>query len=515
MVHFGHHGHRLGHANRLRQCRPNQSSSLLSRPCPICCPSFAAIFSAFRAEFVAPFPFAVVIPLSLPLFLCSFFFLFPAISAQFVPLRAALSSSKAFPSVVEESFRRPITKRLKKRLQTTTTERALTMPTTEFNRMPSTYSTIVPSYATFPDYCANDTDVIDHILYDTTVHYNVYKLPADPVSVRIELWIQEVTSVSELTQDFEIDLYVNEFWEDPGLSYDYLRPCKGNLTFGHTFLRTIWAPNTCFINSKSAKMHESPFRNVFLMIFPNGSIWSCWRIKATGPCKMDLHKFPMDSISCWLTFESYNYNNNEVRMRWNQPTPLLKFKEINLPDFYMVNHTLSIRQANYSAGFWDELTVQFHFQRRYGWYLLQGFYPTFLFMFISWIPFYLGPKAIPARTMIGVNALLAMIFQFGAIIRNLPRVNYVKAIDWWILCGMTFIFASLVELAAIGFKMRNEGRTTLRMKNLSKRGGRRKTDAFVTCEKLDYFSRIAFPAIYTLFNVVYWTYYMFIAKSTT
>lgn len=76
--------------------------------------------------------------------------------------------------------------------------------------------------------------------------------------MRIELWTQEVTSVSELTQDFEIgwhlaipflgqnlefpfsDLYVNEFWEDPALSYDYLRPCKGNLSFDHTFLKTIW-----------------------------------------------------------------------------------------------------------------------------------------------------------------------------------------------------------------------------------------------------------------------------------
>uniref|UniRef100_A0A183C9H0 Neur_chan_LBD domain-containing protein n=1 Tax=Globodera pallida TaxID=36090 RepID=A0A183C9H0_GLOPA len=208
---------------------------------------------------------------------------------------------------------------------------------------------------------------------------------------------------------------------------------------------------------------------------------------------MDLHKFPMDSINCWLTFESYNYNNNEVRMRWNQPTPVLKFKEINLPDFYMVNHSISIREANYSAGLWDELTVHFHFQRRYGWYLLQGFYPSFLFMFTSWIPFYLGPKAIPARTMIGV------------------------AIDWWILCGMTFIFASLVELAAVGFKMRNEGRATFRVKDLPKRGGRggKRKNALVSCERLDHYSRIAFPAIYTLFNVVYWTYYMFIAKSTT
>ena len=219
---------------------------------------------------------------------------------------------------------------------------------------------------------------------------------------------------------------------------------------------------------------------------------------------MDLHKFPMDSISCLLTFESYNYNRNEVRMVWNQPQPVQLFKEIELPDFDMVNYSIHARRQRYAAGVWDELTVSFLFQRRSGWYLLQGFYPTFLFMFISWIPFYLGPRAIPARTMIGVNTLLAMTFQFGSIIRNLPRVSYMKAIDWWMLTGMTFIFASLVELAAIGFKMRNEGRITMRLKD-AVRGKKRKTDAIVSCERLDLISRIAFPAFYSLFNAVYWT----------
>jgi len=49
------------------------------------------------------------------------------------------------------------------------------------------------------------------------------------------MWVQEVTAVSELTQDFEIDLYINEFWsifdylqislyfrEDPALVFDYM-----------------------------------------------------------------------------------------------------------------------------------------------------------------------------------------------------------------------------------------------------------------------------------------------------
>jgi hypothetical protein len=80
------------------------------------------------------------------------------------------------------------------------------------------------------------------------------------------------------------------------------------------------------------------------------------------------------------------------------------------------------------------------------------------------------PNIILSHILLPVqNTLLAMTFQFGSIIRNLPRVSYVKAIDWWILTGMTFIFASLVELAAIGYKMRNEGRTTVRLKEITKR----------------------------------------------
>lgn len=79
-------------------------------------------------------------------------------------------------------------------------------------------------------------------------------------------WVQEVSAVSELTQDFEIDLYINEFWEDPALVFDYMNPCKNNISFDDKVLQKLWIPNTCFINSKNAAIHESPFKNVFLMV---------------------------------------------------------------------------------------------------------------------------------------------------------------------------------------------------------------------------------------------------------
>ncbi|CAD6194596.1 unnamed protein product [Caenorhabditis auriculariae] len=302
--------------------------------------------------------------------------------------------------------------------------------------------------------CANDTEIINALLKDS---YNKHYIPAHPMRVRVDMWVQEVTSVSELTQDFEVDLYINEFWEDPALVFEDMNPCKRNISFDDKVLQRLWIPNTCFINSKNAAIHESPFRNVFLMVFANGTLWTNYRMKLTGPCDMNLKRFPFDKQRCYLTFESFNYNTGEVRMKWNQPYPVILMKKIQLPDFELVNLTADAVEQMYPAGWWDELTVSFVFKRRYGWYILQGYIPTMVTIVISWISFYLGPRAIPARTMLGVNSLLAMTFQFGNIIRNLPRVSYVKAIDVWMLSGMLFIFLSLLELAVVGFMSRNDG----------------------------------------------------------
>ncbi|RCN25206.1 Neurotransmitter-gated ion-channel ligand binding domain protein, partial [Ancylostoma caninum] len=111
-------------------------------------------------------------------------------------------------------------------------------------------------------------------------------------------------------------------------------------------LDQIWKPNTVFINSKAAHIHKSPFKNVFLMIYPNGTVWVNYRVQVKGPCSMDFSAFPMDRQSCHLTLESFSYNNQEVDMQWTNWTDglsLLK-KEIVLPDFVLTNYSTSIER---------------------------------------------------------------------------------------------------------------------------------------------------------------------------
>lgn len=44
--------------------------------------------------------------------------------------------------------------------------------------------------------------------------------------VYIQIWVQEISKIIEITSEFELDIYVTEKWIDPSLAYDHMNPCK-------------------------------------------------------------------------------------------------------------------------------------------------------------------------------------------------------------------------------------------------------------------------------------------------
>lgn len=58
-----------------------------------------------------------------------------------------------------------------------------------------------------------------------------------------------------------------------------------------------------FVNSKKVEIHSSPYQNILLLIFPNGTVWLNFRVNLQGPCLLDLTYFPMDTQQCNLIFE--------------------------------------------------------------------------------------------------------------------------------------------------------------------------------------------------------------------
>ena len=81
-------------------------------------------------------------------------------------------------------------------------------------------------------------------------------MPGGSTEVTIEIWIQEINSLSASKAELDMDLYLSESWLDPSLRFEHMHPCRQNLSLPHEMLYRIWTPNTAFINSKWLQLHR-------------------------------------------------------------------------------------------------------------------------------------------------------------------------------------------------------------------------------------------------------------------
>uniref|UniRef100_A0A914C165 Neurotransmitter-gated ion-channel transmembrane domain-containing protein n=1 Tax=Acrobeloides nanus TaxID=290746 RepID=A0A914C165_9BILA len=65
---------------------------------------------------------------------------------------------------------------------------------------------------------------------------------------------------------------------------------------------------------------------------------------------------------------------------------------------------------------------------------------------------------------------MALTFQYGGVLRSLPRVGYLKSIDIWMFTASFFVFFSLIELAIVGY-LEQERRNSSRKDRKSETDG--------------------------------------------
>ena len=82
-------------------------------------------------------------------------------------------------------------------------------------------------------------------------------------------------------------------------------------------------------------------------------------------------------------------------------------------------------------------------------FYVYGFYlPVTLVVLLSWVSFWIDPESTPARVSLGVITILAMgNFLHGG--GATPSVSYATALDVYIITCFVFVFASLLEYAAV------------------------------------------------------------------
>ncbi|XP_066274171.1 glycine receptor subunit alpha-2-like [Branchiostoma lanceolatum] len=273
-----------------------------------------------------------------------------------------------------------------------------------------------------------------------------------PVNVTCDIFVQSMGSVKETTMDYIINVFFRQRWNDPRLSFTRFNE---TLTLDASVVGKIWVPDVFFVNEKGANFHDVTTANRMLRVDPTGTILYSTRLTLTLACPMNLYRFPMDRQQCGLKMESYGKTEADIMLHWKWTRPVEFDASVELPQFYVENIRTNRTVQNYNTGQYTRLTATFDLQRQMGFYLIQVYIPTMLIVILSWVSFWINIEAAPARVALGITTVLTMTTQ-GSAQGGDVKVSYVKAIDIWLAVCLLFVFAALIEFAAVNFMSRQD-----------------------------------------------------------
>uniref|UniRef100_A0A3Q2W0W1 Glycine receptor, alpha 4b n=1 Tax=Haplochromis burtoni TaxID=8153 RepID=A0A3Q2W0W1_HAPBU len=381
--------------------------------------------------------------------------------------------------------------------------------------------------------------------YDARIRPN---FKGSPVNVTCNIFINSFGSITETTMDYRLNVFLRQQWNDPRLAYKEYP--DDSLDLDPSMLDSIWKPDLFFANEKGANFHEVTTDNKLLRIFQNGNVLYSIRLTLTLSCPMDLKNFPMDSQTCTMQLESFGYTMNDLIFEWLDVGAVQVADDLMLPQFVLKEEKgLGYCTKHYNTGKFTCIEVKFYLERQMGYYLIQMYIPSLLTVILSWVSFWINMDAAPARVGLGITTVLTMTTQSSGSRASLPKVSYVKAIDIWMAVCLLFVFAALLEYAAVNFVSRQHKEFFRMKKKLKEQQQQQRTEELAQqgfllqsiglalssqemdatpifadlppglgfyeirrrfvdrAKRIDTISRAVFPMSFLMFNVLYWVTY--------
>ncbi|XP_037071238.1 glycine receptor subunit alpha-2-like [Pollicipes pollicipes] len=345
-----------------------------------------------------------------------------------------------------------------------------------------------------------------------------------PLTVHLSVWVSAVTSVNELQQEFSVALYLRLKWRDHRVTFPRCRR-EAFVLIEAAALDRLWLPDIYFGGEKRAARHAVVRRNAALRLNRiDSSLYLSERLSLAIMCSYDFQLFPMDLQVCMMNMEPYAHDKQFIDLSFEQPGIYFNNFKFRIPQFRLtrvvpgncsytyIYQGTTLRQSCVRAAFF--------FERTFNYYLLQIYVPSVLIVIISFLGFFVPVNLVPGRIALSITTLLTLATQSQALQKSLPPVSYMKASDVWMFACILSVFATLLEFTLSYRHYERRQRAAARVgpvecaTRLGSSGGRHlcMRRRFLLAARSPHFvdsmAKVIFPAAFTLFNVVYWLYFL-------
>jgi len=411
-------------------------------------------------------------------------------------------------------------------------------------------------------------------ILDTVMGSNVYDARIRPSGINatdaatlvtVNIFVRSFSKIDDVKMEYSFQITMRQSWVDQRLQYEHIMeqkkiPIERIRYLTMTDATRVWMPDTFFRNEKIGYSHKILQPNLYIRIFPDGTILYSIRISITCACSMHLALFPLDEQTCHLYVASYGWTKSDLVYEWFPRGPVQIPRNLSLPGgFNLGGYGNQMCDVTTATGEYSCLQVDLMFARQLSFFIVTVYIPCSMTVSVSWMSFWLDHKAVPARVALGVTTLLAMSTTQASIQNSLPPVAYTKAIDVWSGVCVFFVFSALLEYALVNYASRSDAQRSAKLKekkeqeleqcsfnaeimeepglNISMDPLMRRlershlmpaghildnTQSLKTpnrlrawmqnfqfqAKKIDVFSRFGFPLVFFVFNVWYWSYYL-------
>lgn len=287
--------------------------------------------------------------------------------------------------------------------------------------------------------------------------YNIHELPdneGQPVLVEISLSLRNILEIDEHRQLVTLETTLRMYWRDPRLQVEHL---LGNSSRDYILLhpdtsKFIWFPDIYIDFAKALRMPTVIVKPASLRIYRNSTVRYATQINYDVACPMNFRKYPYDTQTCKVKYESYGHTIEKMRVVWKKGFDQSKVTDNNYISLTQFEYAVFFEE-NYeeeiASGVYPGVIMTVLLRRKISYHLLQTYLPSGLFVIVAWLSLFLPPQSIPGRVTMAMTTLLTLAAMFGAVRQSTPKVSYVSALDIWMCTCIIFVFFALLEYVVV------------------------------------------------------------------